>query len=122
MGDNMANKTFEVETKDGLWGTIKNMEYQYSFRKTFGKQLFIAKIFRGGHYVIVGVYHDENTDSFLEVIEPDLIEIQNIIERSLIDNVDYLTEYIHGYVECIRDYLKVARGYAEELMVSLYRR
>lgn len=104
--------------RDGFWGTEEMQERQREFRKKFRKQLFISETGNSYNFIVVGIYYNGNTDDFIKIIEPNLAEIQLMIENSIKDDVDYLTDYIRNHNEIIRDTFEKVRGVAESAIIA----
>lgn len=108
---------FDVDN-GGFWGTEEMQERQWEFRKKFRKQLFISETTNRYDVITVGIYYNGNTDDFIKVVEPNIAKVQLMIEYSIKDGVDYLTDHIREHNEKIRETFERVRGIAESAIIA----
>lgn len=81
---------------DGSFGNKDEVELQKKFREKFGKRLFVRNAeLINNEPIVMGLYYDSINKNFTKIIMPNLYEMQSLIEKSLKDGVDYLTDNIH---------------------------
>lgn len=109
----------EIEAfRDGFWGTEEMQEWQREFRKKFRKQLFISETTKRYDAITVGIYYNGNTDDFIKIVEPNIAKVQLMIENSVKDDVDYLTDHIREHNEIIRDAFERIRENVESAIIA----
>lgn len=81
---------------DGSFGNNDEVVLQKKFCEKFGKRLFVRNAeLINNEPIVMGLYYDSINKSFTKIIMPNLYEMQSLIEKSLEDGVDYLTDNIH---------------------------
>ena len=100
----MLRENLFILSSGGAFGEADDIAKQEEFFKRFHKKLSmyivntmhnIQKDMDVWHQDSTGVYYDADENSFFEVDNPNLCEVQEVIELSLERGVDLLTKYLH---------------------------